>query len=139
MAQRTTSTSGAGKGGGGLTLPAVPATPPRPSRASTLPIRGGKREVKAYALTEDELTTLGAIQGLAALFFSLAGTSFGVWLSIRLQLSFVSAQTDAKTMGYWQGLQGATKWVAIACASIGFALFLFNYSRVRKIKKGTIH
>jgi hypothetical protein len=111
----------------------------RASRGSTLPIRGGKREVKAYALTEDELTTLGAIQGLAALFFSLGGTSFGIWLSIKLQLAFIPAQADERTKGYWEGLQSATKWVAIACAALGIGLFVFNYFRVRKIKKGTVH
>jgi hypothetical protein len=95
--------------------------------------------VKAYALTEDELTTLGAIQGLAALFFSLGGTSFGIWLSIKLQLSFAPSATDPAAMGYWQGLQGATKWVAIGCVALGIGLFVFNYWRVRKIKKGTIH
>lgn len=94
--------------------------------------------MKAYALTEDELTTLGAIQGLAALFFSLAGIACGIWLSIKLQLAFAGNVTP-ETLGYWEGLKTAAGWIAIGCAALGFVLFGFNGFRVRKIKKGTVH
>jgi hypothetical protein len=95
--------------------------------------------VKAYALTEDELTTLGAIQGLSALFFTFAGAGGGFWLSVKQQLAFADAEIAPKTMAYWGGLQEAAKYGAILCALLGLGLFLFNGWRVRRIKRSTVH
>lgn len=128
-------TVGVGSGGGKSSTTGTP----RGRRSSTLPIRGGTREVKAYAVTEDELSTLGALQGLAALFFTLGGTSFGFWFSVKLQIAFASAQTDPQTMGYWKGIKSATLSVTVLMVALGLLIFFFNGWRVYKIRKGTSH
>lgn len=134
-----TNSGGSGPPGPGAAGGGAAGGPARPSRGSTLPIRGGKREVKAYALTEDELTTLGAIQGLSALFFTFAGACGGFWLSVKQQLEFAGAGVAPHTIAYWGGLQEAAKYGAILCAVIGLGLFIFNGWRVRRIKRSTVH
>lgn len=111
----------------------------RANANSTLQIMGGKAQVKAYPLTEDELTTLAVVQGGASLFFTIAGVCLGFWLNVSQQLAFTSKDTSAAVVTQWRTLMGVSGWLAFFALMIAAALSVFNHSRVRKIKKRTIH
>jgi hypothetical protein len=113
-------------------------TKSRPSRASTLRVRGGKREMKGYALTKQELWTVGGLQGGSAASFSIAGMGFGLWISTQQQIQFAAA-AKPQILGYWQGVADMAFYGMIGFAILGAALFFLSGFNVVKIIKATEH
>jgi hypothetical protein len=118
--------------------------PPRPPRArrpkhgSTIPIVGGEREVKAYPVTEDELSSLGLLQATTTAVFSLSSGLGGFWISIKQNLAFAD-KVDPSIRSYWEAMGFAAGCVAIFLFVVGGALIYLNFTKVGKIKKGTKH
>ena len=117
---------GAGKGGG------------RQKQASTLPVRGGKREMKAYAVTEDELENLGFISFGSTAAFSIASFLAAFFLSVRASVS-LSSGVAADVLSYWKGLSIGAGIAAVVCALIGIILVCKGRSKIRGIKETTDH
>lgn len=114
-------------------------TNPTGRTASTIKIRGGISEVKAYALTEDEISTLGVIQGGATLCFTAFGACAGFWINVCQQMAFAGRDTSAVVLAQWGILRNGSFWIGVAAAMIGFALSYYNGRRIHKIKARTTH
>ena len=95
--------------------------------------------MKAYPLTELELTTLGVIQGASALFFALGGACTGFWVSIKQSIAFADKGTPEKVLSYWQGLETAALITAAGLMALGVAAFWFSSWKVKQIKRETGH
>jgi hypothetical protein len=108
------------------------------SRSSTLRVRGGKREMKGYALTKVELWTLGGLQGGAAASFSIAGVGFGLWISTAQQIQFANSPSP-EIAGYWQGIGDMAFYGMIGFVILGAVLFFLSGLNVIKIINATDH
>lgn len=107
-------------------------------RPSTYIVHGGRREVKAYPLTEDDLTRLGLVQGGATFFISLAGVLLGFWLNITQSIAF-SSSTPQAIITFWDGLRIASLVTALVSALLGGLLAYSGWSTIGRIKNETTH
>jgi hypothetical protein len=94
--------------------------------------------VKGYAVTKAELWTLGGIQAGAAICFSLAGSCFGFWTSVKQQLDF-SKGSDPALAGYWAGVSDVAFYGMIGLAVMGLVLFAISGLNAVNIIRGTRH
>ena len=109
-----------------------------PGGASHLTAEGGVRQMKCYAVTEDELETLGLLQYSATACFSTASGLVGFAVSISQNMAFANGVAP-NVQGFWGGLKIAA-FVGAAIASIvGTVLVIRGRSKVSKIKRDTIH
>jgi hypothetical protein len=108
------------------------------TRGSTLPVRGGKREMKAYAVTEDELENLGLISIGSTFTFSLASFLGAFFLSVRTSIAFAS-DVKPEVLSYWQGVSTAAAIGAAVLLVVGVILLVWGHSKIGRIKKGTDH
>jgi hypothetical protein len=106
--------------------------------ASTLPVRGGRREMKAFAVTEDELENLGLISLGSTASFSVASFLAAFCLSVWTSKAF-STGVSPETVAYWDGLCIAAPFATILLLILGVALICMGKGKIRKIKDGTDH
>lgn len=119
-------------------LGGTPTPAKRGSRASTLRVRGGKREVKGYAVAKSELWTLGGLQAGSALCFSLSGICFGQWSSIKQQIDLAPPAAKA-SLAYWQGVGDMAWYGMIGLLVVALALIAISGLNVWNIIKSTQH
>lgn len=112
--------------------------PPKLRSNSVLPIRGGKREMKAYAVTEEELENLGLLSIGASVSFSVASFLTAFCLSVWASISF-SSDVPAEITAWWQGIATAAGGVAFALFLVGGFLLYRGHSKIGKIKNDTEH
>lgn len=119
----------------------IPKPPKRASKvkANTLTVMGGRREMKAYTVTGDELLSLGLVQGGSAFAFAFAGSCIGFWLSVKQGIELAGKDTAANAISKWQAYGDVAFYAAVGFALIAFGLTAFSGWRVRQIRKGTIH
>lgn len=108
------------------------------TRGSTLPVRGGKREMKAYAVTEDELESLGLISLVSTFCFSVMSFLAAFVLSVRTSIAFATG-VEKEVLSYWQGVSTTAGVGAALLLIIGVAMLIRGHSKIAKIKKGTTH
>lgn len=146
----TSSASGAGQtvagapnvaGGGAAGVPVENAPTPqrRKQKRTSLDRIPGRRPMKEYPLTEDDLDTIGLLQGSATIAFGAAGTCFGLFLSVRMAIDFAGSGISQRTMGWWAGLAFGALAAAILLAAAGFFLRYKGRTRINRIKQDTIH
>lgn len=110
----------------------------RPKRTSLDRIPG-RRPMKEYPVTGEELLTLGIMQGGAALMLAFAGTCFGFYLSTRQTIDFAGTEVSQATVGWWSGMGDAAYWLAVVTVGLGLALGALSGFKVRRIMKNTDH
>lgn len=115
--------------GGGRTKKAV---------GSTFSVRGGKRDMKGYPVTKDDLINLAATQGGATLFYAVFSLCFGVWISAKQSIEFAD-KIDPRILGKWQGYETAALVFGIASLLLAIGLTVYNGFRVHWIITGTTH
>lgn len=115
------------------------ASTPRKRAASTYAISGGRRTVKSYPCTEIELTSLGAIQGISAIFFTLCGGFFGFYLSLGQTIAFAGKDTPKEVTAYWLAFKDAALYGSLLLFLIAVLLFTVSGFLVHKIKRETEH
>lgn len=144
------SSNAAGSGGGTLQPEAAGAgtAPPQvgeitksPRRKpNTLSVRGGRRVMKGYPVTGDELWSLGLVQGGSALAFALAGSAGGFWLSTKQALDLAGSDVGITAQrAAWQAYGNVAFYSAIALAILGIVLFGVSGIRAHRIVRGTVH
>lgn len=114
------------------------SNPRNRAKAGTLTVTGGRREMKGYTVSEDELGSLALLQGGSTLSFAAASALSGFWISVTQNVAFAD-HVPAAVQSYWEGLATAALIASIAFAALGSFLVVRGYIRVSRIKKGTIH
>lgn len=119
-------------------LASSPTKTKRQRQASTLPVRGGKREMKAYAVTEEELENLGMISLGSSASFSLstflAAFCLSVWSG-----SALSNGVKPEVLSFWQGLSIAAAIFCAVSLFLGGFLIWRGASKITRIKDSTVH
>ena len=110
--------SGGGKGGQPLT------------------VQQGKRQLKAYAITQSELNELGAIGLLASVSFAIATLSCGIWLDVAKDIAF-SKELPSATLAFWHGVSTSAGTVALLTFLAGVGLVCRGGTRLAAIKRET--
>lgn len=114
--------------------------PPRkPSKRTSLDRIPGRRPMKEYAVSGEELLTLGILQGGTALFLAFAGACFGFYLSVRQTVDFADKNVSEATVGWWSGMGDAAFYLAIAAALLGLVLAGLSGLKVFRIMRTTDH
>lgn len=112
----------------------------RRKKQNDINIVGGRREKKGYAVTGDELLTLGIVQGGSAVSFALAGSAFGFWLSTKQAVELTARDFAlVAERAKWEAYGDVGLYASIAFAIVGFVLFLINGVSACRIMKNTIH
>lgn len=103
---------------------------------STLSISYGKRNLKAYPITEAELSRLSGIGYWATACFSISGFLGGFSLDLFKDLALVGgvAAAPAKLWGYIQNLSAV---LAVIFLLLGIGLFFLRKKSIDEIKKQT--
>ena len=110
----------------------------RANKSSTFTAMGGRRAVKAYPVTESELSNMFLLQAGSTVCFSLATFFAGIWLNVAQGLALASGVPAAK-IAFWSGLEIAFGAGTILFAVIGFCLVCFGRHKVSQIKGETTH
>jgi len=128
-------------GGSGSARSSAAGGGSRSSRAKPgiLTVSGGRRELKGYTVTGDELLALGAVQGMTALAFALAGSFFGFWLSTKQAIELAGRDTSIASKAQWLAYGDVGFWGGITLAALGVGLFGYSGWRAFKIMRDTIH
>jgi hypothetical protein len=110
----------------------------RRNKNPAITIRGGRMEIRAYGVTEDQLERLGAVQLSTTLCFSFSSAfltfAIGVWQDV----VFSGDPTDP-AQSWWEGLAtGALAFSAIL-AALGAWQFIKGRTAIGSIKRNTIH
>jgi hypothetical protein len=126
--------------GGVPTREAVAGDKParRRTKRTSLDRVPGRRPIKEYPLTKNELWTLGGLQAGSGIAFSLAGICFGQWSSVKEQIAFANGSRP-QVVGYWNGVGDMAWYGMIALLIIGVMLLIISGFNVVKIIKGTAH
>ena len=119
-------------------LPKRAKTTPKP-KPGTLTVQGGRRELKGYTVTEDELISLGLVQGGTSVAFALAGACFGFWLSVQQGVELAGIDAPTTAIAKWEAFGVVAFWCSVGLAAVGLGFLMFSGWRVRKIKRKTIH
>ncbi len=98
----------------------------------------GRRVVKIYPVTSNELWTLGGSQLGAHLFFWLAGVCLGYWSDGKREVGLASG-ADPQELAFWRLLGDMALAGASLCGLIGTALFLMSAWSVLCILRNTSH
>ncbi len=111
-------------------------TKPKPG---TLTVAGGRRELKVYTVTADELWMLGIMQGLATLFF--AGFSFllSFWLTTKQTIDLSGTSSPETARAKWEAWGEAAGYGSIALAFFGIVFLVLGGLKVLKVINGTKH
>ena len=107
-------------------------------RQSDYIVHGGRREVNAYPLTENDLTQLGLVQGGATFAISFAVGLLGFWLNITQSMAFAPG-TPEKIIAFWDGLRLAALIGSGVFALLGAFLIYLGWSTIGRIKRETKH
>ncbi|HXQ12153.1 MAG TPA: hypothetical protein VN805_14250 [Caulobacteraceae bacterium] len=110
----------------------------RRSRRAGLYRRPGRRDMKEYPITLNELMSLGGLSLLATFAFSVAGFCGTTWWQLSQEFAF-SPPHDAATAGYWHGIMQGSGIAAIALAIIGLAIVALGGATVFNIWNETEH
>ena len=117
-------------------------TPRSPRRSTSTKVRnqGGVRTVKWYSVSQQELVSLAALQGMAALFAAVGTFFVGVWLSTKQGLEMAApGDISAATKASWETVEVLCGIGAIGCGCL-FVVFLgLNGLHVMKIHRDTHH
>ena len=113
-----------------------PRTKPKRTSLDRIP---GRRPMKEYPLTEDDLDTIGLLQGSAAVAFGAAGTCLGLFLSIRMAIDFAGDGVAPTKVAWWAGLGIGALVVAVALFAAGLMFRHQGKTRVNSIKEHTTH
>lgn len=111
---------------------------PRNNKGSAITIKGGRRNVKAYPLTEEELNQLGFLQTSATFLYSLAGTAFGLWVNITQSIEF-SKDTPNNVLSHWSSLKLAALVSAVILFFIATVIVIRRRGMLGRIKNETTH
>ncbi|HET6940573.1 MAG TPA: hypothetical protein VFH89_00275 [Sphingomicrobium sp.] len=113
-----------------------PRSKPKRTSLDRIP---GRRPMKEYPVTGEELLTLGIMQGGAALMLAFAGTCFGFFLSTQQTIDFAGKEVSQATVGWWEGMGDAALALAIITCLLGIALGVLSGFKVSRIMKNTDH
>lgn len=113
--------------------------PPRKPKRTSLDRIPGRRPMREYPLTEDDLDTIGLLQGAAAISFGASGTCFGLFLSVRMAVDFAGNGVSATKISWWAGLSAGALIVAAALFVAGWLLRGQGKTRINRIKQETVH
>jgi hypothetical protein len=115
---------------------------PTRKRASTagskIVRKPGKREMKEYPLSEDELNGLTAIGLLATFLFTASGFALGLCIDIWKDMSLAS-DIPAKQQGIWTTMWWVTAVVFLLTLVGGVLAMVWGKSRLNDIKASTQH
>lgn len=115
--------------------------PPKRRRTSrtSLDRVPGRRAMKEYPVTGEELLTLGILQGGTAVFLAFAGACFGFYLSVRQTIDFAGKDVPQATVGWWSGIGDGAFYLSIVTVILGFALAGLSGFKVYQIMRKTDH
>jgi hypothetical protein len=113
---------------GGIPTAQAPA-----AGGSSFAIQYGVRRVKAYPITESELSELGTLGGFSALFFSLASALVGFGGNIFLDL-FLSSAPSEISPGWKIGII-AVFLISAVFAILGAVLIWKGHTKIGKVKR----
>ena len=114
--------------------------PPRkPPKRTSLDRVPGRRPMKEYPVTGEELLTLGIMQGGSAIMLAFAGACFGFHLSTEQTIDFAGKDVSQATVGWWAGMGDAAFYLAIVVALLGITLAVLSGFKVSRIMKATDH
>lgn len=129
-------------GGGATEVTAGESSEEKPKRSRRprdgLAVKGGRREMKAYTVTEDQLENLGILQFSSTFVLSLSASLFTFWIGVHQNVAFSDGKNQAAER-WWQGLATGALVAAILLLAVGCALIFRGKSTVGKIKRDTIH
>lgn len=129
----------AGTAGGLITPDGQPSPKASPARrGSTYVAKGGRRSVKAYPVTESELSNLGLLQAGSTACFSLATFLIGIWLNVAQGIALQTG-APATEVAYWTALRIAFLIGGLLFAVVGLGLVVFGQHKIRQIKNETAH
>lgn len=122
--------------GGGGTTPETIAVGSGGKAGSTITMTYGKRIIKSYPITEDELGQLFWVGLLTTLCFSITSFMFAVTFNIHLSLSISQALPDNKAV-YWTTLRDVAWYGSLIFLVVGIILVIFGRNRINRIKSKT--
>lgn len=111
-------------------------TPRKPSRSasggSTFQLVYGKRSMKAYPITREELTTLAGTGAGATFFFSLSAWIWQFFADVSKDIS-LAPEAPADQISYWSGLKDAALFGGIVSVVAAMFFVIFGVIKVRQI------
>jgi hypothetical protein len=103
-----------------------------------LSVKGGRREMKGYTVTEDQLENLGELQLSTALFFSVGTALLSFWIGVQQNVAFATQATNT-AQSWWVGLSWGALLTAVVMYLLGVRSFFKGRSTIGRIKRDTIH
>lgn len=122
--------------GGGGAIPETVAGGSGGKAGSTITMSYGKRKIKSYPITEDELGQLFWIGLLTSLCFSFTSFLLAVAFNIHLSVSLTQALPDNKAV-YWTTLRDVAWILSLFFLLCGIILVIFGRNRINRIKSKT--
>lgn len=105
---------------------------------SNIRSRAGRRNMKEYPITFNELVGLGTLGLLATISFSAGNFFLTTWWQLQQNFAF-SPPHDLKTIGYWQGVMNMSFLAACFFGVVGIGLLLGGGAMVLTIWRETEH
>lgn len=97
-----------------------------------------RRRIKAYPITDSELTQLQGIGVVTAACFSFGSGMLGFALNLHKDLSLAGPDVPANAFRWWDGLHYGLGAGGVALVVIGVCAFFWGKTRVRAIKAETV-
>ena len=111
-------------------------TSPRKTRASRFELDYGRRALKAYPITEHELSGLAALGVFAGLAFSFASLLLGFAIDLHKDLSITADVPDSARI-FWGTLRVVAFVLAVILAAAGAYLLHRGNTKLDRIKDET--
>lgn len=112
---------------------------PNDSAGSNLYMVNGRRQLKAYILTEDNLEFLGILDVVFNVCFALGCAFLSFAGGIKLAISFASESTSKQVLDSWQAFSIACVVLGVSCLLLCAWSLYKRTGSLNKIKKETTH
>lgn len=93
--------------------------------------------MKAYPITENELSELQGIGVGAAASFSVGSGLIGFSINLAKDIALAGTGVPVATVGFWGKIEYGTGALGVGLLVVGVVAFFFGKSRVRAIKAET--
>ncbi len=101
-------------------------------------MKGGRRVLKAYTVTEDQLENLGVLQVTTTGCFSLASALLTFWIGVKQDIAF-AGEVAGTAAEWWNGLAAGALFFAVLFLGAGIYFLCRGRTTVGRIKKDTTH